>query len=239
MVPNNAYSHFDNAIIGENSIIEEDVKLGFRYHPSCGKAHIGAHAMLRAGTIIYADVSIGDYFQSGHYAVIRALVEIGDYCTVCNHSTLEGLIRLGNGVRIMSHVYVPSRTCIGNHAFIGPGVTFLNDKYPGRRKEPVTPVGAVIEDEVVIGGGAVVLPEVTIGAGSFVAAGALVNKDIPERSLVLGVPGKILRLPAELDQPNTRSLTEQPLDLWHPRGPAPRHAHWPEHLGRAPLEAVS
>ena len=72
------------------------------------------------GHDIYGDVRIGDFFQSGHYAVIRAKVEIGNYCTVLNHSALEGLIRFGDGVRIMSRVYVPSRTWFGNHVFVGP-----------------------------------------------------------------------------------------------------------------------
>ena len=65
---------FENAIIGQQSSIEPDVAIGFRYHPDCGPAVIGRHAILRAGTIIYGDVQLGDYFQSGHYAVIRAMV---------------------------------------------------------------------------------------------------------------------------------------------------------------------
>jgi acetyltransferase-like isoleucine patch superfamily enzyme len=225
----------DNAIVGEGTLVEPNVRVGFRYHPDCGGTIIGKNGILRYGTLVYGDVQIGDYFQSGHYVVIRAMVEMGDYCTVCNHSTLEGLIRMGNGVRIMSHVYVPSRTVIGNHVFIGPGVIFLNDKFPARRKVHATPVGAVIEDDVVIGGAAVILPGVKIGAGSFIAAGALVNKDIPARSLVMGVPGRIQALPDEMDFPNSLSLIQQPMDLWHPHGSDPHKADWPVHLGRAPL----
>ncbi len=96
---------FANAEIGEDTIVEPGVQVGFAHHPRCGPARIGMHGILRAGTLIYGDVTIGDYFQSGHYAVIRAKVTIGDYCTLCNHSTLEGIIRMGSGVRIMSHTY--------------------------------------------------------------------------------------------------------------------------------------
>ena len=218
---------FDNAIIGEGTRIEPDVRVGFRYHAACGIARIGRGGILRTGTIIYGDVTIGDYFQSGHYTVIRAKVEMGDYCTVTNHSTLEGIIRLGDGVRIMSNVYIPSRTRIGNHVFIGPGVTFLNDKYPGRHETPTTPVGATIEDEVTIGGGCVILPGVTIGQGSFIAAGAVVTEDVPPRSLVIGVPGRVHPLPPHLDRPNDRSLTLQPRDLWHPDTPDLAAITWP------------
>ena len=220
-------SQFENAKIGENTLIEPDVWVGFRYHKDCGPARVGANGILRKGTLIYGDVTIGDYFQSGNYTVIRAKVEMGDYCTVTNHSTLEGLIRMGDGVRIMSHVYIPSRTRIGDHVFIGPGVIFLNDKLPGRVQELTTPVGATIEDDVVIGGGCTIMPGITIGERSFIAAGAVVNKDIPSGSLVIGVPGRIQPLPEKLDMPNNRALTIQPIDLWHPLTPDLNAVTWP------------
>jgi len=222
---------FDNATIGEGTIIEDDVSVGFRYHSKCGRALIGKNGILRKGTIIYGDVKIGDYFQSGHYAVIRAKVRMGEYCTVLNHSTLEGIIRFSDGVRIMSHVYIPSRTWFGDHVFVGPGVTFLNDRQPGRVEVMETPRGATIENDVMIGGGCTIMAGVKIGERSFIAAGAVVTKDIPSRSFVIGVPGKISPLPANLDRPNNRKLTVQPLDLWHPNAPNLDAIEWPAHWG--------
>ena len=218
---------FENAQVGEGTFIEPDVCVGFRYHKDCGPARVGKQSILRKGTVIYGDVTLGDYFQSGHYAVIRAKVRMGDYCTLCNHSTLEGIVRAGTGVRIMSHTYVPSRTWIGDHVFIGPGVTFLNDRFPGRKDEMETPRGATVEDDVMIGGGCTILPGVTIGTRSFIAAGAVVTGDVPPHSLVVGVPGRIRPLPAHLDRPNNRRLTVQPVDLWHPLTPDLAAADWP------------
>lgn len=223
---------FDNATIGEGTIVEEDVSVGFRYHPKCGPATVGKSGILRKGTIIYGDVKIGDYFQSGHYVVIRAKVRMGNYCTVLNHSTLEGIIRFGDGVRIMSHVYIPSRTWFGDHVFVGPGVTFLNDRVPGRVEVMETPKGATIEDDVMIGGGCTIMAGVEIGARSFIAAGAVVTKDVASHSLVMGVPGKIQPLPANLDRPNNRKLTIQPLDLWHRLTPNLDATDWPPHWGQ-------
>lgn len=213
------YRPFENATIGEGTLVEPDVMVGFRYHADCGPARVGREGILRKGTIIYGDVTIGDFFQTGHYAVIRAKVEMGDYCTVLNHSALEGVIRFGNGVRIMSHVYIPSRTWFGDNVFVGPGVTFLNDRLPGRVEVMTTPQGATIEDDVMIGGGCTIMPGITIGERSFIAAGAVVTKDVPAKSFVVGVPGRIEPLPASLDMPNNRRLTHQPLDLWHPLMP--------------------
>jgi acetyltransferase-like isoleucine patch superfamily enzyme len=219
---------FDNAVIGEGTRIEPDVQVGWRYHPECGTARIGRHGILRKGTLIYGDVIAGDYLQTGHYAVIRAKVRIGDYCTVSNHSTLEGLIRFGDGVRIMSHVYIPSRTWFGDHVFVGPGVTFLNGRFPGRLPDIPCPRGATVEDEVMIGGGVTLLPGVRIGRGSFIAAGALVTKDVPPHSLVIGSPGEIRDLPDKLAVPVDRAFTMQQRDLWHPDTDNLDALQWPD-----------
>ena len=156
---------------------------------------------------------------------------MGDFCTVTNHSTLEGVIRFGNSVRVMSNVYIPSRTWVGDNVFIGPGTTILNERLPGRVDNPATPRGATIEDDVMIGGGVTIVPGVTIGERSFIAAGAVVTKDIPPRSFVVGVPGEIRPLPPELDRVNNRQMMQQRRDLWHPHsdlGAVDWPADWPE-----------
>lgn len=212
--------------IGENTYVEPGVIVGLQYHPKAGPAKVGSHGMIRAGTIIYGDVVLGDYFQTGHHVVIRAKVRAGHHCAVGNHSALEGLIRMGDGVRIMHHVYIPSRTWFGDHVFVGPGVMFLNDKLPGRNESTPELRGGFVEDDVVIGGGCIILPGVRIGAGSFVAAGALVTRDIPPRSLAKGSPARIEPLPEKLDRANDRTLTIQPVDLWHPLSD-PNALKWP------------
>jgi carbonic anhydrase/acetyltransferase-like protein (isoleucine patch superfamily) len=59
--------------------------------------------------------------------------------------------------------------------------------------------GAYIEQGCLIGIGAVVLDGVRVGAGSIVGAGAVVAKDVPPRSLVLGIPAKVVRLVSEVE----------------------------------------
>ena len=222
------YSRFDNAIIGEGTLVEPDVEIGWRYHKNCGMTRIGGNGIIRKGTIIYADVEIGNYFQTVHYTVIRAKVKIGDYCSLCNHVTIEGIVRMGDGVRLMSNTYVPSRTWFGDNVFVGPGVVFMNDRYPGRVEVMETPRGATVEDDVIIGGGCVILPGIRIGERSFIAAGTTVTKDVPPGSLVVGTPGRIEPLPAKLDMPNNRRLTIQPMDFWHPGTPDLESMQWPE-----------
>lgn len=227
------YTKYDNAQIGENTIIEENVSVGLRYHPECGKTIIGANSILRAGTIIYGDVKTGQYFQSGHHTVIRARVEMGDYCTVTNGAVIEGMVKMGDSVRLMSHVYVASRTVFGNRVICGPNVTFLNEKRPG--KEEVFAKGAYVEDDVMIGGGCVILPGVRIGERSFIAAGAVVTKDVPPHSLVMGCPARCVPLPPELDKPCSPEMAMQKADLWHPNGRSPFAAEWVDGYGAPPV----
>jgi hypothetical protein len=96
--------------------------------------------------------------------------------------------------------------------FIGPGTTFLNDKYPMRRPAPVD--GARIEDHVCIGGGVTVCPGVTIGRNSVIGAGSLVNKDVPPNTLAYGVPARHHPLPENLSHGNLPELLLPQTDLW-------------------------
>ena len=224
---------FPNAVIGENTIIEEDVKVGFQYHPKCGKTIVGHDSILRAGTILYGDVKTGAYFQSGHYTVVRARVEMGDFCTLTNGVTVEGMVKMGNCVRIMSHGYVCSRVVFEDNVICGPNVIFLNDKRPGKEDEPSK--GAYVESNVMIGGGCVINPGVRIGTGSFIASGAVVTKDVPPHSFVKGVPARFYPLPEELDRPFIDSFMQQKTDLWHPLGTDPFDAPWIEEYGDAPV----
>lgn len=181
--------------IGANAQVDADVILGYRYPGDSQPTRIGDHAIIRSGSIIYANTTIGHRFQCGHQVLIRGEITIGDRCVVHHKCTLEGRLQIGYGVKIMAHVYVPSRTVIGDMVFIGPGTTFLNARYP-MRQDGVK--GATIEEGVCVGGGVTICPGVTIGRGSFIGAGTLVNKDVPPNTLAIGVPARFQPLPEVL-----------------------------------------
>ena len=206
-IENNSYYE-----IGENARIDEDVVLGYRYPGDSRPLRIGDHSIIRSGTIIYANTTVGDRFQCGHQVLIRAEVTIGHRCVVHHKCTLEGRLSIGNGVKIMAHVYLPSATEIGNMVFIGPGTMFLNDKYPMRRAAGVQ--GPRIEDHVCIGGGVTIGPEVRVGRNSVIGAGSLVNKDVPPDTLAYGVPARHQPLPELLSHGNLPELLLPQTDLW-------------------------
>ncbi len=190
------------AVIGENSLIQQNVILGLKYKPSCRKTSIGNNAVIRALTIIYADVQIGNDFKTGHNVLIREMTKFGDKIVVGSGTVIDGYTEIGNRVKIESLVYIPTHTKIGNDVFIGPNVVLTNDKYPQRMRDQYEPIGPIIEDSVSIGANSTIMPGVRIGEGCFIAAGSVVTKDVPPWSLVKGVPGKIYELPEKLKERN-------------------------------------
>ncbi|MEU2563340.1 DapH/DapD/GlmU-related protein [Streptomyces longispororuber] len=85
---------------------------------------------------------------------------------------------------------------IGNGVMIAPKVSLITGGHPlplAERREYLSFAPIVVEDDVWIGTAAVVLQGVTIGTGAVVAAGAVVTRDVPARSLVAGVPARVVK----------------------------------------------
>lgn len=187
---------------GANCIIQPGAIVGFQYQDGCNPVKFGDNCLVRMGSILYADIETGDDFQTGHNVMIREKTVFGSHIVIGTNTVIDGNVVIGDFVKIESNCYIPTHVRIGSRVFIGPGVTLTNDKYPQKMRDDYQPLGATIEDGVSLGGGVVVVPDVVIGRGSFVAAGAVVTKDVPPMSLVKGVPGEITPLPDKLKEFN-------------------------------------
>ena len=102
----------------------------------------------------------------------------------------EGVV-IGDRVKIRAFTFIPTGVVIEDDVFIGPHVTFTNDKYP-RVGAKWKLLKTVIRKGASIGAGSVILP-VTIGENSLIGAGSVVTKDVPDNVLVRGNPAKIIR----------------------------------------------
>ena len=177
--------------LGPGASIDPGVILGY---PSgragvSGPTRIGAGARLRAGSIIYAAVAIGDGFETGHHAIVREENRIGSHCTLWNNSTIDYGCVLGNRVRIHCNVYIAQFTTLEDDVFLAPGVTIANDPHPVCTK---CMQGPTIRQGARIGVNVTLLPLITIGEHALVGAGSVVTGDVPAGMLVAGNPARVV-----------------------------------------------
>ena len=113
---------------------------------------------------------------------------IGNDCVIHSHVWIGDEVVIGDRVKVQAFSFIPTGVIIEDDVFIGPRVTFLNDKHPpsGRDNWDKTHVlkGASI------GGGATILPGVIIGTNAMVGAGAVVTKNVFPGTTVAGNPAK-------------------------------------------------
>jgi acetyltransferase-like isoleucine patch superfamily enzyme len=96
-------------------------------------------------------------------------------------------------VRVQTDVYLTAYSVVEDDVFVGPGAVTTNDSTMSRHDKSYTLRGAVLRRACRIGGAAVLTPGVEVGEEAFVAAGAVVTRDVPSRGVVMGVPGRVVR----------------------------------------------
>jgi len=194
-----------NVRIGPEAVIGPFVVLG---EPPRGarpgeiETVIGAGAIVRSHTVIYAGNVIGDGFQTGHGALVREYNTIGDDVSVGSTAVVEHHVMIGAGVRIHSGAFVPEETVLEAGAWIGPGAVLTNARYPRSRGVKDRLVGPRVRRGAKIGAGAVVLPAVELGEDCLIGAGAVVVSDVPPRAVAVGNPARIVRTIDEIPDPD-------------------------------------
>lgn len=177
-------------ILREPHTIDDDVILGYISARSIPNTDliIGAGAVIRSGSVIYAGATIGERFQAGHNVVVREESALGDDVNIWTNSVIDYQVRVGNRVKIHTNVYVAQNSVLEDDVFLAPGVSFANDKYP--YSEILE--GPIVRQGAKIGVNVTVLPGVEIGRNAMVGAGSVVTKDVPEEMVVTGNPAIIV-----------------------------------------------
>jgi len=139
---------------------------------------------------------IGDNVKIWHFSYIGDNVEIGNNVKIGSLVHIDYDVKIGENTKIEGQAYIPPLSRIGKNVFIGPAAVLTNDPYPMCNKM----IGVTIEDNAVIGARAVIKAGVTIGKNSVVAMGAVVTRDVPENSVVIGVPATIRYTRKEYDK---------------------------------------
>lgn len=135
-------------------------------------------------------------------AVIRDMVSIGNNAIVMMGATINIGASIGDGTMVDMNVAIGGRVQVGKMCHIGAGSVLAGVI------EPPSAQPVVIEDDVLIGANAVVLEGVRIGKGSVIAAGAIVTQDVPEYSVVVGAPGRVIKKVDDKTKSKTEILQE-------------------------------
>lgn len=118
--------------------------------------------------------------------------KIGKDCNIGTLVEIRKDVIIGDRCKIQAFVFIPEGICIGNNVFIGPHVCFTNDKYPSATNYGKF-MKTIVEDGANIGANATILCGIKIGRGATIGAGAVVTKDVPAWTTVVGNPAKELK----------------------------------------------
>lgn len=127
-------------------------------HPTAKVWHF---ARILAGAVLSEDTSVGSGAEVGRGSII------------------------GNRTRISAGVFLPAHSIVGTDVFIGPNVTFTDDRYP-RAGSPYKAEPPTIDSGASIGANSTILPGVCIGRGAMIGAGSVVTKDVPPHTTFYG-----------------------------------------------------
>ena len=149
------------------------------------KAEVFIHPMADVKT-----KEIGDGTRIWQCAIVLQGAVIGARCNINAHTFIEDEVIIGNDVTIKCGVYIWNRTQIEDGVFVGPNVTFTNEKYPRSKNFSDVCNGPILKKGCSIGANATIVCGNKIGKYALIGAGAVVTKEVKAYALVVGNPSK-------------------------------------------------
>ncbi len=157
---------------------------------------IGDCCVIGSNAVIYAGVKIGHHTMICDTACVREGCEVGDYSLIAMGVTVNYDAKIGHRVKVMDNTHITGNMIIEDDVFVGMLVTTANDNAMGRKPAEArdwTGPGPVVRRWATIGQGACLLPGVEIGENAIVASNAVVTRNVPPRTLVMGIPARPVR----------------------------------------------
>ena len=153
---------------------------------------VGAGSTICAQAVIFAGASIGRDVIVGDQAHIREGAVIGDGTVIGRASAVSADAEIGERVRVQTGVWLTSWTVVEDDVFLGPGVMTMNDDTMSRHPRGERLRAPILRRACRIGAAVRLAPGVEVGEEAFVAAGAVVARDVPARARVMGVPARVV-----------------------------------------------
>jgi len=155
---------------------------------------VGDTCIVGTGVVLYRGATIDAKVLMADLCTIRENVTIGRGTIVGRGVTVENFCSVGRYCKLESESYITAYSTLEDRVFVAPGVVTSNDNYVGRTAERFKHFkGVTVRRGGRIGAGAVILPGVVIEEDGLVAAGSVVTRNVPARTIVMGSPARPLR----------------------------------------------
>ena len=150
--------------------------MNYSVHPT---AIVDEGAQIGAGTRIW------------HWVHISGGAKIGEHCSFGQNVFVGNKVIIGNNVKVQNNVSVYDNVTLEDDVFCGPSMVFTNVYNPRSavpRKDEYR--DTLVKKGATLGANSTIVCGITVGAYAFIGAGAVVNKDVPDYALMVGVPAK-------------------------------------------------
>lgn len=144
---------------------------------------------------------IGDETHIWAFVHILSGARIGNDCNICDHVFIENDVIVGDRVTIKSGVQLWDGIRLEDDVFVGPNVTFTNDKFPRSKCYPLEVKRTLVCKGASLGANTTILPGLKIGENAMAGAGAVVTRDVPPNAIVTGNPARIMGYVDTVAQP--------------------------------------
>lgn len=144
-----------------------------------------------SSAIVDNGAQIGDHSHIWHFSHICAGAKIGHHCSLGQNVFVANGVVIGNNVKIQNNVSIYDGVFLEDNVFCGPSVVFTNVINPRSqiiRKNEYRKT--VVQHGASIGANATIICGINIGQYAFIAAGAVVSRDVAPYTLVMGIPAK-------------------------------------------------
>lgn len=144
-------------------------------------------------SVIDQPVAIGKGTKIWHFCHVMSGAKIGERCSLGQNVFVGSHVEIGNNVKVQNNVSIYDNVFLEDDVFCGPSMVFTNVINPRShiiRKDEY--LDTLVKRGASIGANATVVCGVTLGEFCFIGAGAVIVKDVPPYSLMVGIPAKIV-----------------------------------------------
>jgi UDP-2-acetamido-3-amino-2,3-dideoxy-glucuronate N-acetyltransferase len=146
---------------------------------------------IHPSAIVDEGARIGEGTRIWHFVHVCGGAQIGRHCSLGQNVFVGNKVRIGDRVKIQNNVSVYDNVTLEDDVFCGPSMVFTNVYNPRAAIERKSEYrDTLVRRGATLGANCTIICGVTIGEYAFIGAGAVVNRDVPDFALVVGVPAR-------------------------------------------------